>query len=623
LLDQGGRALNPPSTLSGEDDPGSMAVNYRSAPLTFRGSDPSQWFSSSVRSQPNFAGIPGDPDTPVIQTYPGERLRIRIVQGSHEEQHGFALHGMRWRRDWGHPRSSLVNQQTLGISEAFTLDINPADASPYGVGDHLWHFCSADDLWLGCWGLVRSLAPTPANFDRFSPLPDLLRSPAEARKALREARAVPKLPPKDAKNIRSFVVVAQRTEHLYSGTALTDPWGLIYRTVKYGGSEEITAALETAIEQDYWELEDDRVEQTDLPLVLRARRGEWVRVILINDLLDDDDRDDDGQIEFGVEPSPARLPLEHLDDLFRPDRRTVSTRVSLHASLLSYDVAKFDGSNVGLNFDSTVAPWRSFSEHTGSHLGGAEIPGAVVHRSEHYGRRNWREYWWYADEHLAPERASSGAGQVCYLYDMGDIRNHRHHGLIGALIVEPGDASAFAPGSIATQSDGWTGINAEIRVEGRIVARETVVFVQDGLRFFVNGNPDFPMPDVNPGDDPEDSGQKAINYRSHPIHQGVVSKTPTPVFPLLKAKAGDKIWLRVIGAGDKPRQHTITVHGCAWLQAKWVPNGAWTSSVTGLSPCRAETIELILPHKGDYAVRAGAFRWAAEQGIWSSLQAES
>jgi manganese oxidase len=129
-----------------------MGVNYRSSPMTFRGSDPSSWFSSSAQSQPNMAGVKGDPDTPIIQTYPGERLRIRLIQGSHEEQHGFAAHGLRWRRDWGHPQATLVNQQTLGISEAFTLDINPADASTYSVGDHLYHFCAIDDIWLGCWG---------------------------------------------------------------------------------------------------------------------------------------------------------------------------------------------------------------------------------------------------------------------------------------------------------------------------------------------------------------------------------------------------------------------------------------------------------------------------------------
>jgi manganese oxidase len=644
LLDRHQRPLNPPSTLSGDDDPGAMAVNYRNAPLTFRGQDPSQWFSSAARSRPNFAGVPGDPDTPVIQTYPGERLRIRLIQGSHEEQHGLTIHGMRWRRDWGNPDSTLVNQQTLGISEAFTLDINPADASPYGVGDHLWHFSAADDLWLGCWGLVRSLAPIPANFARFSPLPDLDRSPAAALKALRDARAVPNLREEDMKKARTFVVVAQRTEHFYNGTALTDPWGLIYRTMNYS-KNELAAKLEEAIQEDFWEVEDDRVEKSELPveddrvtkselpLVLRARRGEWIRIILVNDLLDEDDddpnREEDGQIEFGVEPSPARLPLEHLDNLHRPDRRKVSPRVSIHASLLLYDVDKFDGSYVGCNFDSTVAPQGKFGEHDGSHMGmgDANMMNTVIHRMGHHGKnRNWHEYWWYADEHLAPASYKDGPGEVCYLHDMADIRNHRHHGLIGALIVEPLDVTPFAPGSNATEchSDGWTGINAEIRAndDNKVIARETVVFVQDGLRFFVNGNPDFPMPDVNPGDDPEDSGQKGINYHSHPVHRGVVSKEPTPVFPLLTAQTGDKIWLRIVGGNDKPRQHTITVHGCAWLQASWVKNGAWTGALTGISPCRAETIEISLPYQGDYAVRAGAFRWAAEHGIWSSLRAK-
>jgi manganese oxidase len=643
LLDRHRRPLNPPTTLSGDDDPGAMAVNYRNAPLTFRGKDPSQWFSSSARSRRNFDGMRGDPDTPIIRTYPGERLRIRLIQGSHEEQHGMAIHGMRWRRDWGNPKSTLVNQQTLGISEAFTLDINPADASPYGTGDHLWHFSAIDDLWLGCWGFVRSLVPTPENFARFSPVPDWERSTAQVLQALRDAKAVPKLTDADIENARTFVVVAQRTEHLYTDKNLTDPWGLIYR-VAHCSKEDIT----TGRNKDIWKIEDDRdkqdekdekdknyllikknqIDESDLPLVLRARRGEWIRVILVNALLDDDDdgdREEDGQIEFGVEPSPARLPLEHLDELHRPDRRKVSPRVSIHASLLSYDVSQFDGSYVGLNFDSTVAPRRTYRNHT-SHMGGADMESTVIHRMEHQRSRNWREYWWYADEHLATASHAEGSGQVCYLYDMADIRNHRHHGLIGAIVVEPGDVTPFKAESEATtgNGDGWTGINAKIcDKDGKVIARETAIFIQDGLRFFVNGNPDFPMPDVNPGDDPEDSGQKGINYRSHPVHHGVVSTQETPVFPLLTAQPQDKVWLRLIGGNDKPRQHTITIHGCAWPEAVWAPKIAMAGAVSGFSPCRVENIAIELPYPGDYAVRAGAFRWAAEHGVWSSLRARS
>ncbi|MDR0787741.1 MAG: hypothetical protein LBG44_07745, partial [Gemmatimonadota bacterium] len=99
LVDKHIHAINPPPVLGGMSDPGVMGVNYRCAPMRFRGADPSLWFSSAGRRTPNFAGEPGDPDTPIIQSYPGERLRIRLIQGSHEEQHSFTAHGLRWRRD--------------------------------------------------------------------------------------------------------------------------------------------------------------------------------------------------------------------------------------------------------------------------------------------------------------------------------------------------------------------------------------------------------------------------------------------------------------------------------------------------------------------------------------------
>lgn len=662
LLDAGGRALNPPSDLSGDDDPGSMTVNYRCAPLTFRGKDPSQWFSTSAHSRPNLEGVHGDPDTPVIRTYPGERLRIRLVQGSHEEQHGFALHGMRWRRDWGNPKSPLVNQQTLGISEAFTLDIDPASGdSPYRLGDHLWHFCAMDDVWLGCWGIVRSLPALPANIAKFAPLPDLSALPKPPDAPGSDKPSAHTWPTAVAINTRTFVVVAERTEHRMAGTALTDPWGLIYRVTHHEGPRDlnadasaIEAALQRAREEDRWDWNDSRRKSKrskkpclskprgsaadNQPLVLRARRGEWIRVILVNDLYDEDDSDDTlehtGRIEFGVEPSPPRLPLEHLDEHFRPDERSVSSRVSLHASLLCYDVRHHDGSYVGDNPDTTVGAFRESQENGMSHDGPQmmqmpQMPqGGVVHRTDHHGRRNWREYWWYADGKLAPKSHKTDntedPGQVCFLHDMADLRNHRHHGLVGALVVLPGDVTPFKLETNGNKSadEGWYGVNAVIceTTSGDPVAHETAVFVQDGLRLFVNGHPDYPVPDANPGDDPEDSGQKAVNYRSHPVHRGKVSTDQTSVFPLMKMPAPGTMWLRLIGAGDKPRQHTMAIHGCAWLSAPWVNGSDAIGALTGLSPCRVENIVVHLPHPGDYAVRAGGFRWASEHGVWASVR---
>jgi manganese oxidase len=618
LLDKNRKPLNPPGELSGDDDPGSMAVNYRSAPMTFRGPDPSLWFSSNEQSRENFAGERGDPDTPVIRSYPGERLRIRLIQGSHEEQHSFTLHGMRWRRDWGNAKSPLVNQQSLGISEAFTLDINSADASPYGVGDHLWHFSSMDDIWLGCWGIVRVLPPTASSFAKWAPLPSLTHTPAQARQKLQQAKAIPPQPKPDNSSVRSFVVVAQRTEHRYAGRALTDPWGLIYRTMPY-----TQRANDKALASGIWPVA--RVDRSDQPLVLRARRGEWIRVILVNDLLGDSDDDvNDGSIELGVEPSPPRLPLESQNELTWPDKRTMSARVSIHASLLSYDVQNHDGSYVGCNPDTTVGTGRRMRDDHGLH--GGEEASTVIHRHDHHNRRNWREYWWYADAALAPEKHQDGCGQVSYLYDMADIRNHRHHGLVGALVVLPGDITPFKPSAVANaakQGNGWSGVQAQLRDSktGKLVAHESVLFMQDGLRFFVHGDPARPVPDENPTDDPEDSGQKAINYRSHPVYQGTVARDATTPLPIASIKAGQKLWLRVIGAGDKPRQQSLSIHGCAWPEAPWMGASAWTGATGGFAPCRAENWQLTLAYKGNYAARAGVFRWASEHGVWTYLRA--
>ena len=634
LLDRGGRPLNPPSDLSGDDDPGSMAVNYRSAPMTFRGEDPSLWFSSRIRSRPNFAGDKGDPDTMIIRTYPGERIRIRLMQGSHEEQHGFAVHGMRWRRDWGNPNAPLANQQTLGISEAFTLDINPADASPYGVGDHLWHFAALDDIWLGCWGMIRSLQPSEKNFERFAPLPDLHRSPTDAKSALEEAATltgpkplsgIDEVPPPTNSNTRTFVIAAERTEHLYAGEALTDPWGLIYRVVDHDDGKlkpSLQKKLDQAIQDDHWELGDDGPSESR-PLVLRARRGEWVRIILVNNLLEEQSLEeehgvDSGEVEFGVEPSPARLPLEHLDDLGRPDKRKVSSRISIHPGLLRYDLEGSDGSDVGFNIDSTVG--AGLRSHAGGQGGHGE--SSVVHRQGHHERRNWREYWWYADEKLAPASHKDGPGQVCWLQDMADIRNHRHHGLIGALIVQPGDVEPYLIGSDAKKrANGWHGLTAELRAGGMVVAYDCALFVQDGLRFFANGNPEMPLPDLDPHDDPEDSGNKGINYRSRPVHGGKVSSAECDAFPAMTVRKGSTLWLRILGAGDKPRQHTISMHGCCWDVAPWVAGCDKSGAISGISPCRAETVVVTLEHEGDYAARAGGFRWMSEQGVWSSVRA--
>ena len=118
LFDKHGKTLNPPEHPSSDDDPGVMGINYRCEPMPERlriRNDPSHVFSSFVY---------GDPNTPILETYPGEPIRIRLLDGAHEEQHVFNITGMQWRKEITDPVSPLVQSQTIGISEAFNIHNN-------------------------------------------------------------------------------------------------------------------------------------------------------------------------------------------------------------------------------------------------------------------------------------------------------------------------------------------------------------------------------------------------------------------------------------------------------------------------------------------------------------------
>lgn len=109
---------------------------------------------------------------------------------------------------------------------------------------------------------------------------------------------------------------------------------------------------------------------------------------------------------------------------------------------------------------------------------------------------------------------------------MADFRNHRHHGLIGALVIEAPDiipyvvadnttTAALVPSAVC-----WHGARATIYHEStRDKTEEMVLLVQNGLRYFLHGNPVLPIADI-PGDlggdkpDTEDQGLKGFNYRT-------------------------------------------------------------------------------------------------------------
>lgn len=567
MWNRDGEPLNPPAEPGGHGDQGVMGLNYRSAPVRERPGDPAHWFSSRVH---------GDPDTTVFGAYAGDPVWIRLVQGSHEEQHSFQVHGLRWRRFRAQLDSAIRNQQSLGIAEAFTF-INQV---PFGPGDHMYKLSGADDLWLGCWGLIRAFPRPDGGAGEHLDLPT--RAPDPFAPA-----PVPAVPTGE----RCFRVTAEQQPLRYRDPDIADPFGLVYRlaATKGPGEEEWTPAGPAggAVEE---------------PLVLWCRDGERVVVELTNGL--------PAGAELEPEPHAPEVPLE------RPDR-PVSSHVSMHADLVRYDVREADGANAGLNPPQTIQP------------------GAT------------RVYRW---ETSRPEARPGEEGQALgpvLLQDMADFRNHRHHGLIGALVALPEDATPFgvAPGEASAGAGAeavWHGARVTVvRGEGGRPGPEAnqeehmVLLMQDGLRLFLNGNPGFPLPD--PPEEPagdaekEDQGQKGFNYRTEPVGpvfdpQGspYTRLRPDPATPLWRVPGGARVRLHLVGACDKPRHHGFTVHGVAWPEDRFVPPGGErpvVSSESAISCGTARTFEFDAPARpGDHAYRGGVLKWDVPQGMWGIMR---
>ncbi|MBE9178547.1 multicopper oxidase domain-containing protein [Oculatella sp. LEGE 06141] len=551
MFDRKGRPIEPPDELGSHDDNGVMAVNYRSSPLRERRpEEPAYWFHSEKNKEP---------DTPIFHTLPNEPIWMRLVQGSHEEQHSFQVHGMRWRRFRHDPASPLSNQQTLGISEAFTFTVQES----YGTGDYLWKFAGADDLWVGCWGLVRS--HNPAQLDEvgqklvpITPLSD------------------PPLPtPPDTQQRRRFKVIAEARSLVYRDADLVDPFGLMYRL------EAIATPGATE-----WQSVSPPVQPE--PLVLRCRAGEWVEIELHNRL----------PVHLTPEPFSPEVLAERRDD----DKagRLVSSQVSIHADLLRYDVQQYDGANVGKNPIQSVSPGESYT------------------------------YLWYADQ----------VGSVL-LQDMADVRNHRRHGLIGALIVEPrGATPRRVPSGKATaplcSPAAWHGTRATICGQYGDRREEMVLLLQDGLRLFINGDLKVPLPDKpedfaragNPAllaeeaEDTEDQGNKGFNYRVEPLLDPTLVNLANPATPTWVVPRRGEVHFHLICAADRPRNHSFTIHGHTWREWSYMGDQSpRVAAESALSCGSVRTFELATADRaGDYMYRSGVLKWAVAQGLWGILR---
>lgn len=266
-----------------------------------------------------------------------------------------------------------------------------------------------------------------------------------------------------------------------------------------------------------------------------------------------------------------------------------SSRVSLNPQFLQYDPICDSGINVGYN-----------------------------NKEQTVGIGESKRYLWKADREYG----------ACILQSFGDMRNHRYHGLFGAVIVEPAGAQWYEN---FTKRKNPFAEQAVITAPGVESFREYVLFIQNGIRILdAKGNLiETAAAGSEEPVDAEDTGEKGYNYRSERFANRLERDKRVwkvfssrvhgdPATPVWKAYTGDRVIFRAMMPADKPRNVSLTIHGHLWREQPNDPLSREIPLQGGISVGNRFDMELKdgAGAPGDYLYRSGSFGWDVESGMW-------
>ncbi|MFE8595492.1 copper oxidase [Archangium violaceum] len=621
-------------------DPGTMLINYRNEPIPLRiANRPSRCANRVQRtdSRGDMANVfrsdvHGDPYTPLLRGYEGDKVKIRLIQGSQEEQHSFTLHGHKWLREGADPHSGYFNAQPIGMSEHFEFNLTnglPPIGGSYQTADFMYQSAATGDLWNGMWGLMRTYKKRQTNLKTLGHVAlhaaDLVTLDPAALSYKEKIRAWEPLPLLEMPQESVLVKLDPTKEETIQPSFEVDESGkqLEQRTVEYAMEyPEQMRQLDVALVEDALKLSwfgikpvavdscprgsvvrlyrvsaidalnwlpDKRLyynKKHDLydpdailfardeylaalksgarepePLILRARAGECVQVVLTN------------RLPSVLKKTPQWAHHSAITPYFNVNQVRPSNHVSLHPQLVNYDVNTDDGANVGLNAPQTVPPGgrRVYRWYTG----------------------DFRSYAW-----SSPIRRGIYTPVeygIVNLRNMADVVNHGMHGGIGALIIEPPDATWSADtGTDAQARVRYTDLNNQVQT-----FREAVLLFQDDLGLHSRNSAWWDTDGLNSGtalrnikgvDDAQDTGLKAFNYRTEPLWArlglppqadpetindrdlgDILSSTAhgDPATPLFTAYPGEPLRIRVGHPSGHGRQHAFALHGAEWYTNAW------------------------------------------------------
>lgn len=579
-------------------DVGTMTVNYRNEPLALRVGSPNAYSQASGAqgdlskaylsikraddrlnrlgpiSGNDYAARPDvgvyDPFTPMMRAYEFDKVQVRTLVGATEDGHNFTIHDQKWLFEPSEPNSGYRNSQMMGLSEHYEFVLPPiAVKGTTPAVDYLYKpGASVDDQWNGLWGVLRAYNGGLGLLSNLKPLPNNPNGKAPPPKDSKSnpfSGVCPKNAP--ARNLGVTAVAAQQAlpekSLVYNdrkSTKLHDPSAILY--VRSGDlyldKTANTYKLKPGVPIE--------------PLVLRANAGDCINLTLTNRL--------------PAEPLPNPpgwfiLPMIKAGPSagFNANQLRPSNEVGLHPQLLFYDASSGnDGANVGLNgLDQTRTSTGVASNGTIlGPLATAPPNGGIV------------KYKWYAGNYdVLPDgtRIATPVEFGATNLLSSDPIMHPNKGAIGALIIEPAGA--------AWTEDATSRASADIKsASGSLLFREFVLMFQSNLSLrhgttLSAGDPAVPL--TAEAEEPEDSGQKAFNYRSEPMwyRMGYAADQPLDntqgldytaalsgamATPTFTAKAGTPVRFRVLHPGGVSRNHVFQLHGHVWEEEPYTDN---------------------------------------------------
>lgn len=561
LFDKNGNPLNPPPFPDSPDDPGVMGINYRNEPLQFRlkepDCDPAYVFSSWMH---------GDPITPLLETYNGDPVRVRLLQGSHEESHSFNLHRQRWHRERGDLDSELDQQRHLVIAESFTLEFSVEGKGDF---DMLYHYGSVDDLWLGNWGIFRSFEK---RVKHLKPLPDRPEIPWREEPLPQKTgkRPLPAIVdrvgyPKGSK-VRKYDVVALNSNINYNDDGDHDPYGIVF-----------------ALKEDVEDILCGKLNPE--PLIIRANVGEYVEVTVTNLLTGRDHHNG----RHGYPDVPV-------DAFFPP-----SSRISLHAQLAQYDVRHSDGATVGFNYDQTIGQGecRTYYWYIDQRFGAANFwDMADIRNHRHHGAFGMLIAEPIGASYLDGKTREEVVKGEQLIVSVPILPEFREFCLLmhdGVRLLDKNDNLIIDPQVLFEDED----------------EEEFPDFEDQGSRGFNYRNERF--------------SNRIKKFRD--VHKVFSSKKfGDPSTPIFLAYPGDPIIMRLTFPADRARAHSFALHGHKFHNSERDMNSAIVSVVDHNTVGSNENLQLFygaggfLNRPGDYMYRSGNIRWDVELGLWGIMR---